>query len=62
MSEEKTLSALELERVAPMSEAEHLSGLSEYTLRRHFADKILNLSPRRQGMRVKDALMLSTKT
>jgi hypothetical protein len=57
MSEEK-LTALELERVAPMSEAEHLSGLSEYTLRRHYADKIIDLSPRRQGMRVRDALFL----
>jgi hypothetical protein len=64
MSEDKTagLSQLELERIAPMPEAEHLSSLSEYTLRRHHADKIIDLSPRRQGMRVRDALMLSAKT
>ena len=61
MSDKTTLSPLELERIAPMPEAEHLSSCSEDTLRRHHADKIINLSPRRQGMRVRDALMLNSK-
>jgi hypothetical protein len=52
------LSPLELHRIAPMGEASHLSGLSEDTLRRHHPDKIVHLSPRRDGMRVGDALML----
>jgi hypothetical protein len=53
------LSALELARIASLSEASHLSGLSEDTLRREHADKLLKLSQRRTGMRVRDALMLT---
>jgi hypothetical protein len=52
------LPALELLRIAQMAEAEHLSGLSEDTLLRHHGDKVHKLSPRRNGMRVIDALML----
>lgn len=58
---EAKLTALELERVAPMPEASHLSGLSEDSLRRHHPDKIIDLSPRRQGMRVRDALTITLK-
>jgi hypothetical protein len=56
------LTALELARIAPLSEAAELSGLSEDTLRRRFADKIISLSPKRRGMRVRDALLLSDTT
>lgn len=49
---------IELERIAPIAEAERLSGLSAATLCRLFPNKIVRLSPRRIGMRVKDALML----
>jgi hypothetical protein len=52
------LSRLELERIAPMDEASHLSGLSEDSLRRNHRNKLIQLGPRRLGMRVKDALML----
>jgi hypothetical protein len=45
-------------RVVPIREAAQLAGVSEDTLRRRRADKIIQLSPRRQGMRVRDALML----
>jgi hypothetical protein len=55
------LSALELARIAPLSEASHLSGLSEDTLRRSHSDKLLKLSERRTGMRVRDALMLANE-
>jgi hypothetical protein len=51
-------SRLELQRIAPLSEAAKLSGLSEDSLKRHHRDKIKQLSPRRLGMRVRDALML----
>jgi len=50
------LPALELERIVPLAEAARLAGVSEDTLRRHNSDKILQLSPRRQGMRVRHAL------
>jgi hypothetical protein len=54
----KSLPPLELLRVAPMPESERLSGLSEDSLNRHHADKIVQLSPRRRGMRVIHALMI----
>jgi hypothetical protein len=45
-------------RVVPIRQAAELAGVSEDTLRRRRPDKIIQLSPRRQGMRVRDALML----
>jgi hypothetical protein len=56
--ESAALSAIELMRIAPMPEAAKLAGVSEKTLLRNFRDRIVKISPRRQGMRVKDALML----
>ena len=53
------LPPLELLRVAPLAECEHLSGLSKDSLKRHHSDKIKKLSKRREGMRVCDALMLN---
>ena len=55
------LSALERLRVASMDETEHLSGLSQETIKRHYPHLIIDLSPRRQGMRVQDALSLRVK-
>jgi hypothetical protein len=52
------LSALDLERVVGMPEAERLSGLSHDTIRRNYPDKIIQLSPRRVGMKVKHAISL----
>jgi hypothetical protein len=49
---------LELERIAPLPEAARLCGLSPDTIKRRYPDKIIRLSPRRLGMRVKHALML----
>jgi hypothetical protein len=49
---------LELQRIASMEEASHLSGLSIDTIKRRHSHKIIQLSPRRRGMRVRDALML----
>jgi hypothetical protein len=59
VEKDEALTALELERIAGMPEASHLSGLSEDSLRRHYPDKVIDLSPRRQGMRVRHALMLN---
>jgi hypothetical protein len=52
------ISAIELMRIAPLDEAAKLSSVSEKTLRRHFSSFIIRISPRRHGMRVRDALML----
>ena len=55
------MSAIELARIASMDEAEKLSGLSKDSLRRNHREKIIDLSPRRQGMRVRHALMLDAR-
>ena len=53
-----SLSKLELERIAPLTEAARLRGVHPDTLRETDADKIIRQSPRREGMRVKHALKL----
>jgi hypothetical protein len=55
------LTKLEQLRIATMKEAAQLSSLSVETLLRHHQDKCIVLSPRRLGMRVRDALLLSHK-
>ena len=50
---------LELERVLPMSEVEEITSLSVDSLNRHHKEKIVELSPRRRGMRLKDALAIA---
>jgi hypothetical protein len=58
MPHETPLSNLERERIASLTEAAQLRGVSEDSLKRNDRDKILQLGPRRLGMRVKHALML----
>jgi hypothetical protein len=53
-----SMDPLELLRVAPMPEAEHLSSLSSDSIQRNHPDKILELGPRRRAVRVIHALML----
>ncbi len=50
---------LELERIVSLRQVKKLSSLSRDSLKRYYADKIIELSPRRLGMRLRDALMLS---
>lgn len=50
---------IELQRVVDLKEASRLAGMSVDTIKRHHSDKIIDLSPRRRGMRVRDALMLA---
>jgi hypothetical protein len=52
----------ELDRIVELPEASRLSSLSVDTIKRRHADKLIKLSPRRIGMRVRDALMLSETT
>lgn len=49
---------LELKRIVDLKEASRLSGLSVDSIKRHYRQQIIELSPRRLGMRVGDALML----
>jgi hypothetical protein len=55
------LTPLELNRIVVLDEASRLSSLSKDSLREHYPHKIIDLSPRRQGMRVGDALMINAK-
>jgi hypothetical protein len=59
LAELPKLTALELHRIAPMDEAEHLSSLSEDTLSRDFSEYIIKLSRRRRGMRVGHCLQIA---
>jgi hypothetical protein len=52
---------IELQRVVNLKEAAHPSGLSVDSIKRHHADKIIVLSPRRKGMRIGVALTLTEK-
>jgi hypothetical protein len=54
--------ALELERIISLQEAEKISDLSPDSWKRHHADKLVRLSPRRLGVRLRDALMLKEGT
>lgn len=47
-----------LDRIIPLSKAAELRGVSIDTLKRREPEKIIRLSPRRLGMRLKDALLL----
>jgi hypothetical protein len=49
---------IELQRIVDLREASRLSGLSIDTIKRHHKDKIIKLSSRRRGLRLRDALML----
>jgi hypothetical protein len=49
---------LQLERIVSLEQAAELSGLSPDTWRRRFPEKIKRLSPRRVGVKLREALML----
>jgi hypothetical protein len=53
------LAGLEGERIISLPEAARLNGTSVDTIRRRHADKILRMSDKRVGMRLKDALGLA---
>jgi hypothetical protein len=50
---------LELERVVGLGQVSALSGLSVDTIKRNHPDKIMQLSKRRKGMKLKHALNLN---
>jgi hypothetical protein len=49
----------ELNRILPLEQAAEICSLSADTLRRRHPDKLIRLSPRRVGIRLRDALMLT---
>jgi hypothetical protein len=50
---------LELERVLELPEVKEITTLSIDSIKRHHRDKVVNLSPRRLGMKLKDALAIA---
>jgi hypothetical protein len=50
---------LALARIVSLREASQLAGCSEDTLKRRHSTKIIRISPRRLGMRIRDALFLA---
>jgi hypothetical protein len=55
-------SAVELRKILTLEQVTELTTLSADSLKRHHADKILHLGPRRRGMRLGDALAIGTST
>ena len=51
---------LELRKIITLERASELTTLSADSLKRHHADKIRRLGPRRLGMRLADALAIGT--
>lgn len=52
---------LELQRVVTLREAAEISGISLDTIRRRYPQIIIKLSPRRIGVRLRDALSIGTR-
>jgi hypothetical protein len=55
-------SAVELRKILTLEQVTELTTLSADSLKRHHADKIRRLGPRRLGMRLADALAIGTST
>jgi hypothetical protein len=49
---------LELDRIISLQDAKQISSLSPDSWKRNHPDKVVELSPRRYGIRLRDALML----
>jgi DNA-directed RNA polymerase specialized sigma24 family protein len=52
---------LELQRVVTLREAAEICGISLDTIRRRYPQIIIKLSPRRVGVRLRDALSIGTR-
>jgi hypothetical protein len=50
---------LALERVIPLLEVTEITSLSRDSLQRHHKDKIVDLSPRRRGMKMRHVLAIT---
>ena len=58
----KLPSWIELESVQRMAVVEEITSLSADTIRRKYAEYIVKLSPRRDGMKLKHALAIANGT
>jgi hypothetical protein len=55
---EPELTALDLERLVSVPEAARLRGVSPTTIRRYHRDKIVKVSPNREGIPLKDVFQI----
>src|SRR5262245_29736768 len=54
--------AHELDKIVPLRVAAQLSGLSKDTWKRSYPQKLIKLSPRRIGVRLRDPLLISSNS
>lgn len=59
IEDEELPTAIMLMRIVNIRKAAELAGVSKNTLLAHFADKIIQITPGRIGMRVRDALRIA---
>ena len=52
----------ELERVLPLREAQKLTSVSRYSLVRNYPQYVVQVSPRRRGIKLKHALAITEQT
>jgi hypothetical protein len=50
---------IELESAIPPDRVEKITGLSWDSIKRHYRDKIVKLSPKRRGMKLRNALIIA---
>jgi hypothetical protein len=56
---DKAPSWLELESIKLMSEAERITTLSPETIKRRYPDRVVKLSRKREGMKLRDILRIT---
>jgi hypothetical protein len=50
---------IELESMIPPDQVERITNLSWDSIKRHYRDKIVELSPKRRGMKLRNALIIA---
>jgi hypothetical protein len=62
MFSERTPTWIELESVLRLAVVAKITSLSEDNIRRNYSDFVVKLSPRRDGMKLRDALAIANGT
>lgn len=61
MNKAEALKELEPMRVIPLSDVAKLLGITVPTLVKNHGDKIIQISPRRRGLRVRDIMVIGER-
>ena len=62
MDTDRAPSWIELESVQPMPRVEEITSLSADTIRRRYSRYVVKLSPRRDGLKLRDCLAIAAGT